>query len=102
MEDFSLIVAGDVQVWVDKKTDEATQIMVHSGFEGKYAGTIGIGSTLNDVRILLNMTWHEELYVYILDQAPGMCFELGDSSDDDEEEWDELRASIDYISVYYD
>lgn len=91
------IVCDDVDIWIDKTTKKVTQIMVKEGFQGKYDGAIGIGSLLSTV-IKMGKKYHEELDTYVLDDAPGMCFELGDTSENDS--WDELRAPIAYISVF--
>lgn len=93
-----VMVCKDVMIWVNKEKDVATQILVYGDFMGKYKDKIGLGSTLTDVQNLLNVTWHEDLDTYVLDDAPGMCFELGDSGDDTY--WDEMAAPIEYISVY--
>ena len=94
-----VIECGDVRIWIDRKTDSAIQILVEGEFKGKYADKIGIGSTLTDVKNLLNASWHEDLDAYYIDGVEGMCLELGDT--DDEYDWDELAAPIVYISVMY-
>ena len=98
LPDYTLIVCANAKVWVSKEKDAATQILVFGDFRGKYAGCIGIGSTLFDVRSRLGQSWHDDLDVYVLDKVPGMAFELGSS--DDEDEWDELTAPIEHICVY--
>lgn len=97
-EDYTVLVCDDVWIWVNKERDAATQILVCDGFAGKYAGCIGIGSTLSDVKRMLNVDWHDELDVFVLNDAPGMCFELDEM--DEYEEWDELIAPITMISVF--
>jgi hypothetical protein len=57
---------------------------------------MGIGSTLADVERYIGR-WEEELDVYILPDYPGICFELRD-----EDEWNELKTPIEYISIYKD
>lgn len=99
--DAYVMIAGDVQVWVDKKTNQATQILVENGFKGKYAGSIGLGSTLNEVKKALNKNWYEELDVYFIEGVPGICFSLEDSGDD-HEQWDPSSAPFDYIAVFRD
>ena len=98
LPDYTLIVCTNVKIWVSKEKDAATQILVFGDFQGKYAGCIGIGSTLSDVRAWLGQSWHDDLDVTILDKVPGMGFELGSS--DDEYEWDELTAPIECICVF--
>lgn len=98
LADYEVIVCADIKIWVSKERDEATQILVQGGFKGKYMDMIGLGSTLTDVQNLLKATWHEDLDTYVIDDAPGMCFELGDSGDDTY--WDEMTAPIEYISVF--
>ncbi|MEH7484568.1 hypothetical protein V7157_26535 [Neobacillus drentensis] len=84
--------------WLDDKQEEVFQIRVQEPFEGKFLGEIGIGSTLLDVENKAG-EWQEELDVYILPNHIGICFELRDI-DDFDDEWDELTAPINAISVY--
>ena len=60
-----------MQVWVNKRTNQATQILVNNGFAGKYAGLIGLGSTISDVKRLLGKEYYEEPYVYYIDGGRG-------------------------------
>lgn len=89
-------------VWIDKEQDKVTQILVNNGFKGESAGLIGLGSTLNDIKRLLNRSYYEELYVYYIEGVSGICFDLDDSSDDEDNDWDEFNAPIDYIAVFRD
>lgn len=98
LSDCYIIECDDVDIWVNKEKDKVTQILVKDTFAGLYAGTIGIGSTLADVKDKLQMSWHDEYDVYILDEAEGMGFELG--STEDEDDWDELTAPIEYMFVF--
>ena len=51
-------------------------------------------STLKDVSDGVG-EYKYDLYCYTIPEYPGICFELKD-----EEDWDELTAPIEYISVY--
>ena len=93
-----VLMCGDVQIWVHKEKDAVTQILVEGSFKGKFAGIIGIGSTLSDVQNLLHLEWYDDLDATHLKGVPGICFELVDT--DDEYDWDELTAPIEYISVF--
>lgn len=103
-----LVGGGDVQIWINKKKNAAYQIMVFGGFQGKFADTIGIGSTLGDVKEHLNLEWHDELDATVLDTVPGICFQPDDSGEDSEGAVEEdyatyeLKEPIGYISVFRD
>ena len=84
--------------WLDDGQEKVFQIRVQEPFEGKFLGEIGIGSTLLDVENKAG-EWREELDVYILNNYKGICFELRDI-DDFDDDWDELTALINAISVY--
>lgn len=95
----NVLICGDVMVWIDKKKNRTTQILVYGTFQGKYEDKIGIGSTLADVENSLHTTWHENLDSYLLDHVSGMSFELGDSGNDTY--WDEMTAPIETISIFH-
>lgn len=79
--------------WVaeDGKVD---QIGVKGDFKGKYREVIGIGSTLSDVKRLVGN--YKYVYsTYEMEEDKGICFEL-----EDIEDWDELKAPIEYIFVF--
>lgn len=84
--------------WVNKQSQKVDQISVVGDFEGKFLEKIGIGSTLNDVENQIGK-WEEDLDVYILPNYKGICFELKDVENYDEE-WIEDQMPIEIISVY--
>lgn len=88
------IKTGPFTFWVDKLTGTLWQIMVGRGFTGRFLDRIGIGSTLAEVQTVAG-DFQEEGDSYILPSHPGICFELEDVDD-----WDEMTAPIEYISVY--
>ncbi|GHU74117.1 hypothetical protein FACS1894188_01410 [Clostridia bacterium] len=100
----SVVVCGDVKIWVNKEKNTVTQISVYGSFEGKYADKIGIGSSLDDVTNLLHSGWTEDLYVYFINGVQGMCLEHGDTEDENTEdvEWNENTALIKVISIFVD
>ena len=73
------------------------QIGVTKGFLDGYNG-ITIGSTLQDV-IKICGSYKEECGDYLLTDIEGICFELEDVEDYDDD-WDELTAPIEWIFVY--
>jgi hypothetical protein len=91
-----VIIEDCIKFWIDKETNTVTQISVYGDFQGKFKNVIGIGSTLADIERYIGR-WEEELGVYILPDYPGICFELRD-----EDEWNELKTPIEYISIYKD
>ena len=93
-----VLITAFAKFWVSKEAEVVTQILVFGEFKGKFGECIGIGSTLNDVKMHVGI-WKEELNVYIVPQFPGICFELKDI-DDVEEEWDVEKTPIEFISVF--
>ena len=79
------------------KGDRLYQIGVTQGFEGKFEGNIGIGNTLTDI-LKAYEGYFEEYDMYMIKGVDNLSFELGDT--DDEEEWNELEAPIEWIWVY--
>lgn len=73
------------------------QIGVTKGFLDGYNG-INIGSTLQDV-IKIYGSYKEEYGDYLLPNIEGICFELEDVEEYDDD-WDELTAPIEWIFVY--
>lgn len=73
------------------------QIGVTKGFLDGYNG-IYIGSTMQDV-IKIYGSYMEEYDDYLLPNIDGICFELEDVEDYDDD-WDELTAPIEWIFVY--
>ena len=56
-----------------------------------YEGTIGLGSTLCDVKEKIG-NYIQNHDTYELEDIKGICFEL-----EDIEDWDQLKAPIDHI-----
>lgn len=96
--DFQRISNGEMirienaKFWINDK-NVIFQISVFGDFNGKWNG-IGINSTLKEVLDCIG-EYKYDLYCYTIPEYPGICFELKD-----EEDWDELTAPIEYISVY--
>ncbi|GKS09275.1 hypothetical protein YDYSY3_02750 [Paenibacillus chitinolyticus] len=88
------ITTNTLKFWVEKEQGEITQITVFGEYEGKFLGKIGVGNRLSDLNDL-NIKWIKEDYVYKLSDYPGICFESEDIDD-----WDELLAPIEFISIY--
>ncbi|MFE4569820.1 hypothetical protein [Paenibacillus chitinolyticus] len=88
------ITTNTLKFWVEKEQGEITQITVFGEYEGKFLGKIGVGNRLSDLNDL-DIKWIKEDYVYKLPDYPGICFELEDIDD-----WDELLAPIEFISIY--
>ena len=86
----------NVMLWFGED-GELRQIGVTSGFKDKYK-TIGIGSTMQDI-INLFGNYSNRYDEYEIPGVGGICFELKDV-DDYDEEWDELSAPIEWIFVY--
>ena len=86
--------ADPYKIWVDKRTQAIDQILVGKGFDGKFLLEIGIGSTLRDV-VRVAGSYNEQGDAYHLDAYPGICFELEDVGD-----WEEETAPIEFISVF--
>lgn len=89
----SVIEIENAKFWIssDGKVD---QIGVGGDFAGKYKNIIGIGSTLSDVKKFIGN--YVNVYdTYEIEAEKGICFELEDIDD-----WDELKAPIEYIYVF--
>ncbi len=93
-----VLQSENIKIWISKEEDKVTQILVENEFKGKYKNVISIGSTLQDIQNQLNLNWYEDLDCYFLDGVDGICFELGDSGDD--QHWCEKTAPIIAISVF--
>ena len=95
-----VVVCEDVKLWIDNETMKCTQILVTGDFTGKFNNIIGIGSTLGDI-VKLGYEWYDDLFAYYIKGIDGICFELADIDDDeDNDEWDELTVPIAHISVF--
>ncbi|MCC6604913.1 MAG: hypothetical protein IT327_17020 [Anaerolineae bacterium] len=95
----TLITAPSYMFWIDDDSKQVTQITVSAGFQGKFLDTVGIGSTLGEVKETAG-EYYEELDVFKLKDYPGICFEVGDSGTDTC--WDETNAPVEDISVYFE
>ncbi|MCI8806239.1 MAG: hypothetical protein HFE59_10245 [Clostridiales bacterium] len=93
-----IIYSKNIKIWINKEENKVTQILAENKFKAKYKELIGIGSTLKEIHDKLKINWYEELDCYYLEGIDGMCFELGDSGND--EYWDEETVPIVYISVF--
>lgn len=95
------LVTDGLSFWV---TDgRISQITATEGFGGRINGVIGVGSTLRQAEECLGRIREGEydiVIVYELEGVPGVCFELKD--DDEFEEFDEMSAPIEAISIYKD
>jgi hypothetical protein len=89
-----VVTTSMFKFWIDSDTNCISQISVCNGFKGKFLNVIGIGSTLEDIERNFG-TWEHDLDVYTIPQYPGICFELLD-----EEEWDEMKSPIEFITIY--
>ncbi len=94
----TVIYYSDFIFFVSDETQKVYQITVGNNFKGKFLGKIGIGSTLKDIEENIGK-WNDELDVYIIPEHKGICFELKDIEDLDQE-WLEDKMPIEWISVY--
>lgn len=94
LEQHSTLQTSNIKFWISKGSRTVTQIMAYDRFDGKFFKEIGIGSCLKDIT-RLGIEYKQNDYVYELPAFPGICFELKDI-----DEWDELTAPIEYISIY--
>lgn len=83
--------------WLDEE-NRTFQIKVLDGFLGRFAELIGLGDTISDVEEHFGKCTFES-YVVKIPSVEGICFELNDI-DDYDQEWDELSAPICSICVY--
>jgi len=96
----SQIICENVKIWIDHQTDLVSQILVYGSFDGTFDGWLSVGKTLADA-LEKGYSYHEELGAYMLDGIEGLCMELEDDCDlDDDAPWDERTAPITRISVY--
>jgi hypothetical protein len=76
-----------------------TQIIVHSGYRGQYAGIISLGSTLADVERLVGPWFKNEVDEFEIQGVEGMCFDIGsDPVGSDDPVY--LRAPIKHFCVF--
>ncbi|MDR1699850.1 MAG: hypothetical protein LBR68_01495 [Lachnoclostridium sp.] len=93
----TIITVENAGFWISAEKKRINQIGVWGDFQGKYKDIIGIGSTLEDVKKHIG-EYDNEWDTYGVVNDKGICFELGDTEDDDK--WDELTAPIEIIFVY--
>lgn len=94
------LICETVKIWIDHRTDRVSQILAYGSLEGTFDGWLTLGMTLADA-VKKGYSYHEELGVYMLDGVDGMCVELDDDCDpDDDAPWDEQSTAITGISVY--
>lgn len=93
----TILTCFPYRFWIDDTSKQITQITVSSGYQGKFLDSIGIGSTLHDIKSIAG-EYYEDLDVFKLKLYPGICFEVGDSGTD--AFWDELSAPVEDISIY--
>lgn len=94
------LICENIKIWIDHQTDCASQILAYGSFEGAFDRWLTLGMTLADA-VKKGYSYHEELGVYLLDGVDGMCLELDDDCDlEDDAPWDELSAAIARISVF--
>lgn len=99
--EYEVYQGGDVKVWVNKRMDVVTQILVFGGFRGKLMYEYGIGSYLSDIENKLKSRAINERDVYVFDELKGVCFELGEVAKDwDNLQWFKANAPIECISVF--
>ena len=83
-----LYVGSDIKIWVDKKENVITQVLVFGGFCGKFMSKYGIGACLSEIEREINDFAYNELDVYKFKSINGICFELEDLDRDwDSETW---------------
>ena len=88
----------NAEFWVGND-DKVYQITVSGDYTGTFKG-VGIGSKLPDVEKFT--TWKEidgTFVVYELPEFPGICLELGEDEDEDNDEYDPRKLPIEYITV---
>ncbi|GGH61400.1 hypothetical protein GCM10008014_36800 [Paenibacillus silvae] len=72
---YTITTTKNIKFWIAKEKNIVTQIMVFGSYNGKFEDSIGIGSTISDLR-QIGMNYSKEDYIYTLPDYPGICFEL--------------------------
>ncbi|WP_123040553.1 hypothetical protein [Cohnella candidum] len=98
LADYIILKFKYYKFWIHQISETVTQILVSGQYPGKLHGKIGIGNTMQDVDELIGKYVQDD-YVYIIPDLPGVCFELKDV-EDSEEEWNNTTAPIEKITVY--
>lgn len=49
LPNYTLYQGKDVEIWVDKKDEVITQVLVYGSFAGTFEGRFGIGSFLSEI-----------------------------------------------------
>jgi len=69
--------------------------------EHKFLGKIGIGSTMSEVEKIAGPYYDDEdLDAMVLENYPGMAFELGERDEWPDDYWDEKEAPIITIGIF--
>lgn len=89
----SVITIENAMIWFNSK-GLIWQIGVTKGFKGTYCKNIAIGMTLEEITKIYGK-YECVQDTYNIAGIEGMCFEL-----EDIDEWDELKAPIEWIYVY--
>jgi len=97
LPDSDLIVYENFKFWINRKTNKLFQIGVSGSYDGKLQNSIGLGSTLHEVKQHFG-TVKEDLDVYVLPTCEGICFELSENQTDTD--WVEDQIPIGSIYVY--
>lgn len=66
LPDCTLYHGEDVEIWVDKKEEIITQVLVYGGFAGTFEERFGIGSFLSEIEEYMGQSAYEELCAYYL------------------------------------
>ena len=87
----------DLGFFFNNDSHDLKQIVVRNNFDGLFKEKFGLGSSLDEIQSVLGKIYRTE-DVYELKEIPGICFELGSVSSD--QEWHEMKAPIEVICVY--
>lgn len=94
LENHYTLTTENLKFWILKEREVISQIMAFGSYSGKFLECIGIGNNMLDLS-RIGVRYNKEDYVYTLQDYPGICFEL-----EDIDEWNELIAPIEYISIF--
>lgn len=90
------VLTDNIEFWIEG--DIVTQITVQNEFRGKLLGCIGIGSSLKDLKNQIGSYKQSDLEIvptYEIEKLPGICFEIDDFNENNEE-----ASTIKYISIF--
>lgn len=92
-------IYDNYMLWFDEQ-GLLKQVAVTKGFLDGFNG-IHIGSTVQDLLNRFGTYGVDEFYViYYIPEIEGISFGIEDVGDEDDDEWDELAAPIEWIYVY--